>query len=236
MALSTSAKWKEIFRMRHTHHEFKFEINGVTYTDKEEISHSVDSGLFEELAIGQAACAQLTLEIVAKDIPRGAVIKRYIRLVNGENISEWLPAGIYFVNTKSYEDGIYKIEAFDIMRKAEQPWEPAQEISFPLPMDTAADIFAAIMGTTVDERSEISHAYTIDYPGTTDPESEETEPQYYTIRQQLQWIAAAHAANWIVTAEGKLLLVPLGGEPEETNFLICEHGDPINFGGKVILV
>lgn len=233
MGMTTSAKWKEIFRMRHTHHEFKFEINGVTYTDKDEISHSVDSGLFEEMAIGQAACAQLTLETYASDIPRGATIKRYVRLVNGDNISEWLPAGIFFVNTRSFEDGIYKLEAFDVMRKAEQPWNPEPSLNFPMPMDEAAKELARIMGTTLDPRTSVSHNYMVEYP-TTDPDSKSGDQ--YSIRKILQFIAAAMGGNWIVTQEGKLLLLPLGSEPEETNFLICEHGDPINFGGKVILV
>lgn len=236
MALPTSDLWKQIQSMRHTVTEFKFEINGKEYDEHDEISHSVDSGLFEEFAIGQATCAELELEIIADEIPRGATIKRYVRLVNGNLVSEWIPAGVYFVNTRSYEDGVWKIEAFDIMRKAEQQWTPVQSLDFPMPMDTACNLFATILGTSIDERSQISHTYTIDYPGTTDPDDPEDEPQFYTIRQHLQWIAAAHAANWIVTAEGKLLLVPLGGEPEETNFLITEYGKPINFGGSVILV
>ena len=234
--LQTSATWKKLRNMRHTRREHKWEINGKEYTEASEIDHTLDYGLFDELAIGQAACAELQLNIIADEIPRGASIKRFVRLVNGDQESEWLPAGVYYINTRSRDGDVWEIHAFDVMRKAEQSWEPAQELSFPMPMDTACNLFATIMGTTVDKRSQISHTYTIDYPGTTDPENPEDQPQYYTIRQHLQWIAAAHGANWIVTAEGKLLLVPLGGEPEETNFLITEYGMPMNFGGKVILV
>ena len=236
MALTTNETWKQIFRMRHTHREYKWDINGVEYTEANEISHSVDSGLFEELAIGQAACAQLTLTLLADNIPRAATIKRYVRLVNVDQASDWIPAGVFFIYTRAYEGGVWEITAFDCMRKAEQQWTPIHDLGFPMPMGTACDIFAALMGTTIDPRSHISHTYTIDYPGTTDPDDSEAQPEFYSIRQHLQWIAAAHGANWIVTAEGKLLLVPLGGEPEETNFLITEYGMPFNFGGKVILV
>ena len=67
-----------------------------------------------------------------------------------------------------------------------------------------------------------------------DPESGTGD--YYSIRQELQWIAAAHGGNWIITGEGKLLLVPLLSMPEETSRLVTEYGDAITLGGVKIRV
>ena len=39
-----------------------------------------------------------------------------------------------------------------------------------------------------------------------------------------------------MTGPGKLLLVPFGGLPEETHYLVEEYGDAITFGGDRILV
>lgn len=147
--------------------------------------------------------------------------------------SEWLPKGVFFTSRRSAEDGYWTIEAFDAMRKAEQPWEPDQSLNFPLPMPRAVTEFARIMGVQVDPRTKLNPAYTIDYPAS-DPENDTGD--YYSIRQELQWIAAAHGGNWIITGEGKLLLVPLLSAPEETSYLVTEYGDAITLGGVKILV
>ena len=235
MAQQTSELWKTLWRTKNTHKEYSFDINGIWYGPEAEVSHSVNNGLFEEFGIGNAACAQLSLSVFADNIPRAATIKRYIRLVNGEQVSEWLPAGVFFVNRRTEDDGYWTIEAFDAMRKADMPWDPDQALKFPLSMDRAVAEFARIMGVEIDPRTHINSAYTVDYPAT-DPESEESADNNYTIRQELQWIAAAHGGNWIMTGEGRLLLAPLGGEPEETHYLVTEHGDAIVMGGVRLLV
>lgn len=225
MAQTTSALWKTLWKTKGTTREYQFDIAGTIYGPDVEVDHSVDSGLYEQFGIGNAATAKLTISLFAETIPRAATIKRYIRLRNGDQVSEWLPKGIFFANRRSEEDGRWTIEAFDAMRKAEAVWEPDQTLNFPLPMPEAAREFARIIGTELDPRTTINPAYTIDYPAND-----------YTIRDELRFIAAAHAGNWIVTGEGKLLLVPLLSTPNETNYLVDEYGGAITFGGVRILV
>ena len=233
MAQTTSDLWKSLWRTKGTTREYQFDIAGKMYGPDAEVSHSVDSGLYEQFGIGGAATAKLTVSLLADNIPKGAVIKRYIRLRNGDRVSEWLPKGVFFTSRRSVEDGYWTIEAFDAMRKAEQPWEPDQSLNFPLPMPRAVTEFARIMGVQVDPRTKLNPAYTIDYPAS-DPENDTGD--YYSIRQELQWIAAAHGGNWIITGEGRLLLVPLLSAPEETSYLVTEYGDAITLGGVKILV
>lgn len=233
MAQRTSGLWKELWRTRGTVREYQFDIAGTIYGPDVEVTHSVDGGLYETFGIGNASTAKLTASLFARSIPRGAEIRRYIRLRNGERFSEWIPKGVFFVNRRSEEDGYWTLEAFDAMRRAEQPWEPDQSLPFPLPMPAAAEEFARLMAVEVDPRTKLNPAYTIDYPSS-DPESESGD--YCTIRQELQWIAAAHGGNWIITDEGKLLLVPLLSIPEETSYLVTEYGGAITFGGVRILI
>lgn len=235
MAQTTSELWKTLWRTKNTRREYKFDINGVEYGPEQEVSHSVDNGLFETFGIGNATTAKLTLSLFADQIPRAATIKRYIRLRNGEQASEWLPKGVFFTNHRTVEDGHWTIEAYDVMRKAEIAWEPDQALEFPLSMPEAAAEFSRLMGCELDPRTSLNPGYTIDYPAT-DPDNPDPSNNNYSIRQELQWIAAAHGGNWIVTDEGKLLLVPLLSIPEETNYLVTEYGDPITFGGVRILI
>lgn len=225
MAQETSELWKTLWRTPGTEREYGFDINGVWYGPEQEVSHSVNAGLYEKFGFGNATIASLTLSLFADNIPRGATIKRFIRLRNGDQVSEWLPKRIFFINRRSEDDGRWTVEAFDAMRKAEVIWDPDQSLKFPLSMPDAVKEFARIMGVEVDPRTSLNAAYTIDYPAND-----------YTIRDELRFIAAAHAGNWVITDVGKLLLVPLMSEPEETNYLVTEHGDAITFGGVRILV
>lgn len=225
MAQTTSELWKTLWRTRNTVKEYRFEINGVEYGPEEEVEHTYSNGIFEEFGFGNAYTASLTLSLFTDNVPRAATIKRYVRLRNGEQVSEWLPKGTFFTNTRSDDDGYWTIEAYDSMRKAEVVWTPDQSLEFPLSMPAAATEFARILGVELDQRTVLNANYTIDYPAND-----------YTIRNELCFIAAAHGGNWIITDENKLYLVPLLSAPAETNYLVEEYGDAITFGGDRILV
>ena len=225
MGQTTSALWRDLLHKPGTEREYKFIINGVEYGKDAEVSHSVESQLFEEFGIGNACCAMLKIAVIADNVPRGATINRYLRLVNGTQATAWIPKGTFFTNKRSRDGDYWEIEAYDAMRKADVVWEPAQSLTFPMSMLTAVNLFCQMMGVKLDKRTVLNSAYTIDYPAND-----------YTIRNELCFIAAAHGGNWIITDEGNLLLVPLLSMPEETNYLITEHGDEITFGGVRILV
>lgn len=225
MAQQTSELWKTLWRTRNTVKEYKFEINDVEYGPNAEVKHSYSNGIFDTFGIGNAYTASLTLGLFTDNVPRAATIKRYVRLRNGEQVSEWLPKGTFFTNTRSDDDGYWTIEAYDSMRKAEVVWAPDQSFEFPLSMPAAATEFARILGVELDPRTVLNANYTIDYPAND-----------YTIRNELCFIAAAHGGNWIITDENRLYLVPLLSAPAETNYLVEEYGDAITFGGDRILV
>lgn len=225
MAQQTSELWKTLWRTRNTVKEYRFEINGVEYGPEEEVEHTYSNGIFEDFGFGNAYTASLTLSLFTDNVSRAATIKRYVRLRNGEQVSEWIPKGTFFTNTRSDDDGYWTIEAYDSMRKAEVVWTPDQSLEFPLSMPAAAAEFARILGVELDSRTVLNANYTIDYPAND-----------YTIRNELCFIAAAHGGNWIITDENKLYLVPLLSAPAETNYLVEEYGGAITFGGVRIIV
>lgn len=225
MAQTTSALWKALLRDRDTRREYAFDIDGVWYGPEAEVSHSVESSLFEQFSIGNAMSATLTLNLYADEIPRGAVIKRYVHLTNGIQTSEWLPKGIFFTNRRTNDDGYWTVEAYDAMLKADFTWTPRAGFKFPCTMETAARDIALSMDVALDERN-VYRPYTMnEYPA-----------GEYMRRDALRDIAAAHGGNWHISDAGKLRLVPLISIPAETNYLVTEHGDAILFGGVRILV
>lgn len=217
--------WVSLYGEPGTTQEYCWDINGVKYGSDAEISHEVTAQLFETLGIGNANCKTLTLSIIADDIPKAAIISRYTRLANGNIATEWVPKGKFIANRRSCDDGIWNIEAYDYMRKAEVEWIPSDDLIFPMSMKSAADTIAALMGVEIDTRTKLTDIYTVDYPA-----------NEYTLRDILRFIAAAHGGNWIMTDENTLLLVKLFDMPEETHYLVDENGGPITFGGDRILV
>lgn len=224
MAQKTSNLWNELLRMNDTYREYGFDVGGVWHGPDEETSHDTESVLYEDFGIGNATISKLSLSLFSDEIPRAATIKRYVRLVNGDKISEWIPKGVFFTNTRKHEDGLWDIEAFDAMRKAETVWDVDPALSFPMKMTTAVSLIAGFIGVEIDSRTVLNTSYTI------------TKPDGLTFRNVLQYIGAANGGNWIITDEGKLRLVPLISIPEESGYLVTEHGAAITLGGVKILV
>lgn len=225
MAQTTSDLWKQLWRTKGTTKEYQFYINDTLYGTESEVEHSVEQTLFDELSIGNAISATLTLKVVAGEVPRSATIKRSIRLRNGDTVSEWLPKGTFYTNRRSRDGDVWEITAYDGMCKAEQTYLPDVVTGdWPYSMKSAAEDIAERMGVSIDSRTELNAAYMLEYP--TDR----------TMRQVLGEIAAAHGGNWVMTDNNELYLLPLLSMPEETHYLVTEHGDAITFGGVRILV
>lgn len=204
--------------------EYKVEIGGTTYEMKDLKSVHIIQPLFDSFSAGNACSAELDITFwPLGDIARMATIIPYYRETAED---AWQQLGIFYTDTRSQYRQTTEIVAYDAMLKGDIEWIPDQTLEFPMSVPDAVSHIAARMGVEVDSRTVLNAAYTIDYPANGD-----------TLRNVLQYIAAAHAGNWIITAEGKLLLIPLFSSlPEETHYLVTENGTPITFGGTRILI
>lgn len=196
--------------------KYKVLIDNEEYIDADIRSANIERPLFDQLSIGNAC--EATLKIVFRKktvIPTTAKMIPYA-LVN----NQWEQLGVFYLDERSIKPtGIMTVVAYDSMLKADKVWVPDQSLEFPMPMDDAVDIIAELMGITVDPRTNVSHAYTIDYPAND-----------YTLRDVLKFIAVANGGNWTITRNDQLLLVPLvGSMPPETHYLIEENGFEIRF-------
>lgn len=225
---TTSAPYKRLLADPNHKKEVKASIAGVEYGQDDIRSCAVSHGLFSEISVGQCISGELDLIIQPKgEIPRMARIDLFIRLTLGDEVSEWIPKGIYFIDTRGTDEagGQMTIHGYDAMMKTEIVWTPAQALVFPMTMPDAVREITNLIGVAVDGRTILNAVYTIDYPAND-----------YTLREVLGYIAAAHAGNWTMTDKGKLLLVPLLSTPPETSFLVDEAGDALLFGGVRLLV
>lgn len=215
--------------------EAKLRIAGIEYGEDQIVRKSlmVYGGLYSTFGIGNCCARQIEFEIYPQGtIPRQAKIEVYMRLRLGEQVSEWIPKGVFFFSTRKTDrvTGVLSVHGYDSMLKAEQTWIDSSydAETWPMPVWTAVNDIAARMGVAVDSRTQLDEAFPVQYP--VDSEGD------MTMREALGRIAVANAGNWIITDEGKLLLVGLNSMPEETNYLVTESGSAITFGGVRILV
>lgn len=215
--------------------EAKLKIAGVEYGEDKIVRNSlmVYGGLYSTFGIGNCCARQIDFEIYPQgDIPRQAKIEVYMRLRLGEQVSEWIPKGVFFFSTRKTDrvTGVLSVHGYDPMLKSEQTWLDSSydAETWPMPAATAVADIAARMGVDVDSRTQLDEAFPVQYP--VDDEGD------MTMREALGRIAVANAGNWTITDEGELLLVGLNSMPKETNYLVTETGSAITFGGVRILV
>lgn len=215
--------------------EAKLKIAGVEYGEDQIVRKSlmVYGGLYSTFGIGNCCARQIEFEIYPQGtIPRQAKIEVYMRLRLGEQVSEWIPKGVFFFSTRKTDriTGVLSVHGYDAMLKAEETWLDSSydAKTWPMPAATAVADIAARMGVAVDSRTVLDAAFPVQYP--VDDKGD------MTMREALGRIAVANAGNWTITDEGKLLLVGLNSMPAETHYLITETGRAITFGGVRILV
>lgn len=244
---TVSALYNEILANANRRFQTRVRINGVDYGENQLSSVKARYLVFgsEQPVVGGCLSAELEIKMImpTATIPRMAKIQPYVRVTDGTQTSEWIPQGVFYIDTRETthnDDGldILTLHCYDAMLKAEADF-PSTTISFPAKDYRVVQIIAYAMGlqtssaasnhSGIDSRTKAlmnngSGKYNISLP------------VGYSMREVLGNIAAMYAGNWIMTYEGKLRLVTLTELPEETNYLVDYAYDAITFGGDRILV
>lgn len=226
----TSELYKRLLRTRGHRKEIALEVAGELYDENRIIGLHTYSRLFRnnQMEVGCAVAKELRCTLrLPGDIPEAAELKPMYRLRYGDEVSEWVQKGVYYIYTRdpNEKQKTVTIVAFDAMVRGDARWVPDQSLEFPMPMRTAALIIAELMGVELEDPETVSEVYTIDYPAND-----------WTQRNILQFIAAAHGGNATMTDLGKLRLCGLNELPQETHYLVDNYGSAITFGGVRILV
>lgn len=188
--------------------------------------------------VGGCRSAQIDIVMVNPTtitIPRMAKLRPYIRLTDGKITSEWIPKGVFYIDTRSVNDvGILTIHGYDAMLKTEKVMYATEGEMGNWPrrdLTVVNEIISRILDDefSLDERTEdiLTERFQVDYPGFGE--------EGLTLREVLGYIAAAYAGNWIITDEGNLRLIQLNSQPK-ADILGSEDHDEIRFGGIRIIV
>lgn len=161
----------------------------------------------ETLTFGGCVSREITVRFYPHGaiIPRMAKIQPEVRLVGEAGVSEWIPKGTYYTDTRDLDKAteILTLTGYDVMLKAEDVYVEEGDVGeWPRLMPSVVSEIVNRMGITLDERT-VLEDYEVELPAG------------YTMREVLGFIAAAHAGNWIITDDGKLRLVRIDETPDE---------------------
>lgn len=213
--------------------ETKLVIDNVgTFTEDQLFQVVTTHAMFDNtLKVGMAVSGEIEVKMLypSVSIPTMACLRPYVRACNETQQSEWIPQGVYYIDTRerSRDDtglSFLTIHGYDAMLKAEQMYN-GRITGDSTDIQMVAEI-AYQLGVSLDSRTNtlMNASYTIPLP------------TGYTYRQVLGYIASMYAGCFIMTDEGKLRLVTIYELPPETNYLIDNAGNWITFGGDRILV
>ena len=183
--------------------------------------------------VGSAISGEIEVSMLnpAADIPKMARLAPYVRVTDGVNTSEWLPKGVYYIDTREVSHNsngldILTLHGYDSMLMFEQDYPSDSQHNYPLLDTTMVEFIANSINISVDPRTLTRMNKGYKFP----------LPLGYSSREVLGLIAASYGGNFIISDENQLLLVKMGDLPRETNYLITEDGHEIMFGDDLILV
>ena len=209
-------------------YETQVKINDIVYAQSQIMEMSVSYREFtEEYPVaGGCLSAELSLKMLTPSvqIPRMAKVEPFARITNGTLTSEWIPQGVFDIDTREQSQNddnlpVMSIHCYDSMLKAEADY-PETTHAWPYTDIDVVNEIATAMGVSVDARTTalMTHGYSISLPAG------------YTMRETLGYIAAMYAGNFVMTYDGELLLIGLNSLPPETNYLVDNAGFAITFG------
>jgi len=234
---TTSATWDSLVADPASQFETRVSINGAYYGKDKLISLKISAQMFagQQPAVGGCISSELELSMLAPTatIPRMARVRPYVRVFKGSTYSEWIPQGVFFIDTRQTtqnDDGldVLTLHCYDAMLKTEADF-PSTSHSWPATLSEVVGDIRAAIGVSVGQE-------TWDYMSSFGYGRAIGLPVGFSMREVLSQIASMCAGNWIMDYDGKLKLIALNGIPKETNYLIDTAGSAITFGGDRILV
>ena len=208
---TTSQLYKNIIADPTHTFDVKLNIAGVDYEQEDILDLITDSKVWQQSpTIGGVYSSTCEFSILSDgaSIPRMAKVIPYFRARTESQESEWIKKGEFYIDTReTIENGsgikIFKAHCFDAILKTNAMYAESS-ISWPAVDISAINEICTAVGLTQDSRnaSILNKGYTVGFP------------LKQTYRDVLSYIAVMYGANWIITDDGKLRIIPITGNAD----------------------
>lgn len=152
-----------------------------------------DSGITgEEFMLGAVVSSKLNMSLrTTESIPDNAKIQPFIRMLNPLGDTEWLPLGVFFVDSRVKKGGVIQLTCFDKLITAQRLYDSG--LLYPVDMQTVLEEIALLLGLHIAPGLVLDKSYVV------------TEnPKGYTYRDVLGFISTAYSSSVRINREGYL--------------------------------
>lgn len=175
--------------------DVKILMNGTEYNSNKvvefELYESIVEG--EDYTIGAAVPTRLDLTIKTEDIfPSNAEIRPYIKLYGDGASSEWMPFGVFYIDSRKYINDVWEFVCYDKLMLANQPWET--ELYLPATMKEVIEEICDVLEIQLAPDTSLL----FEVPLVT---------HEFTMRQVLGYIAGCQGANAKINRNGELAFI-----------------------------
>ena len=195
-----------------------------------------DGSLETGFALGNAVSAEINVTMIDPEeawTPKVmGKLQPYVRICNNTQQSEWLPKGVFYIDTRERDRNIGDLNlitfhGYDAMLMTEQDY-PAVNWNTKSDYGVVQEICTYLGWTLESETDTFFQTTRAGYTLST--------PFNYSIREVLQSIAAVNCGNFVMDEVGNLRLVRFAALPTETYYLITPMADFITIGGDRIVL
>ena len=227
----TSELYNEIVADRFHKVECKLLIDGVEYFENDLVSIETENNLFAEEApsCGNAVSGTITVKLRTPNtvIRTKAKMELFARVTSGDMKSEWIPKGVYFLDTrekqkaKNGEDTIIVLDGFDAMLFGEQDYTPSG--NWPKSDAEVVGDMCWLLGVECAWHPDRNFSI--------------SKPIGYSVREILGYISAMYGGSVTINDSGKLQFIGLrqNSNGEDVVFSQISVGDKLAPITKVIL-
>jgi hypothetical protein len=195
--LSVSDKFKSYIAQYDRQFECRATVAGVIYGNDEVVSIEVEDSIAagEEMELGSVIASKVTISLRTQDaIAENAKIVPEIRMNGSDGYTEWVPPGVFYIDSRSMQNGVWTLTGYDKLITTSQTFESG--LVYPISMAAVLAEICGQLGLTLDASVVINPAYTIPW-----------QDVDISIRDMLSYIASAHGACVKLTKTEKLAFI-----------------------------
>lgn len=195
-----SDKFKTYLKSPGREFEAKLVVNDTTTFDKNSIiEFDIEDSIInsDEFALGTIVSSRLDITLrTSSQVPTNAKIQPYIKMNGAQGETEWVPLGVFYVDSRKHENEVWKYVCFDRLILAQKEYK--SNLVYPIEAQTVFNEICSeiFLNVPIDSSTTINITYKI-----------KTKPEGCTIRDVLGFLACMCGSCVKMTKEGKLKFI-----------------------------
>lgn len=210
---NVSALFKQYCSQSDREFNVKASVNGVDYLNTSVVEFDIEDSIIpsEDFTIGTVITSRLTIKIRTSDtIATNAKIQPFVQMNGTSGVTEWMPLGAFYIDTRSYQNGVWTFVCYDKLILSQQTY--VSSLTYPVSMESVWNEICLQLNYTSDSSVKINSSYEVPY-----------KDEDITIHDMIGYIASAHGASVRMTKDEKVAWVSFSTNPTRTSLAASDY-------------